>query len=246
MNRRFRVLCLLALLPACADSCGCGEQQVARKPAVAGAGSAGASGSGTSAQGGAGGDPYKHLRNELKPMPESDLKQQLEQAAKAIDGKSDLGAPIGGATLAKVLPDDIEDYEATGPARTGTSPAELGEATVASRQYKQGKALMTVKITDTSDSPQVRAELVPQLTAIGNAPTGEQRGAIDDGVVGITAHHAQVNASRAIALVGGRFLVEVMVDNTIKPDDAWTAVIELDADDLIDAAKAARKAEKPK
>jgi hypothetical protein len=179
-------------------------------------------------------------------MPESDLKRELEQAAKAIDGKSDLGAPISGATLAKALPDEIEDYEAAGPARSGAMPAELGEATVASRQYKQGKALMSLKITDTSDAPQVRAELVPQLTAIGNAPTGEQRGAIDDDVVGITAHHAKVNASRAVALVGGRFLVEVMVDNTVKPDDAWTAVTELDADDLLDAAEAARKAAKPK
>lgn len=237
MNRRFRLLCVLALLPACADSCGCGESKAAQKVA----GSAGVSG--TSAQGGAGGDPYKHLRNELKPMPESELKRELEQAAKAIDGKSDLGTPISGATLAKGLPDEIDDYEASGPARTGNMPAELGEASVASRQYKQGKALLSLKITDTADAPQVRAELIPQLTAIGNAPTGEQKGAIDDDVVGISAYHAKVNASRAVALIGGRFLVEVMVDDTIKPDDAWTAVSELDADDLLDAA---RKAAKPK
>jgi len=239
MKRRFRILCLLALLPACADSCGCGERKAAQK--LAAAGSAGVSG--TSAQGGAGADPYKHLRNELKPMPESELKREIERAAKAIDGKSDLGTPISGATLAKGLPDEIDDYEAAGPARTGTMPAELGEASVASRQYKQGKALLSLKITDTADAPQVRAELIPQLTAIGNAPTGEQKGAIDDGVVGITAYHAKVNASRAVALVGGRFLVEVMVDDTIKPDDAWTAVTELDPDDLIDAAQ---KAAKPK
>jgi hypothetical protein len=41
-------------------------------------------------------------------------------------------------------------------------------------------------------------------------------------------------------LIGGRFLVEVLVDNTIEPDDAWTAITELDPDDLIDAAKSAK------
>lgn len=245
MNRRTRILCLVALLPACADSCGCGEHKVtSSKAAVAGAGSAGASG--TSAEAGAGGDPYKHLRNELKPMPESDLRRELERAAKAIDGKSDLGAPIGVAKIAAALPDEIEDYEAVGPAHTGTTPVELGEATLATRQYKQGQALMNLKITDTADAPQLRAELVPQLTALGNAPTGEQKGAIDDDVAGISAYHAKVNASRALALIGGRFLVEVMIDNTIKPDDAWTAITELDPDDLLDAAQEARAKPKTK
>src|SRR5262245_35139266 len=100
MNRRTWTLCFLALLPACADSCGCGEQ-AAKNPVAVSAGGAGGA-AGTSAVGasitdgaqgaGTGPDPYKLMRNELKPMPESDLREDLEALAKKIDVKKDLGA----------------------------------------------------------------------------------------------------------------------------------------------------------
>lgn len=243
MNRRTWTLCFLALLPACADSCGCGEQAAKKPGGVSAGGAGGASGTSATAaaQGGdTGPDPYKLLRNELKPMPESDLRSDLEAVAKKIDVKKDLGAALDPAAMAKALPDTLDDYAAMGPARTGTTPGQLGEATVASRQYKQGKAILNLKVTDTAHAPQLRADFVPQLTSIGNLPTGEQTGALEDDIPGVRAYHASVNASRAIALIGGRFLVEALVDNTVKPDDAWTAITELDPDELLDAAEAAR------
>jgi hypothetical protein len=238
----------VALLPACADSCGCGDSAKPKKPVVSASNSGGASGTSGDGAGGpsSGPDPYKHLRNQLKPMPESDLKQELEAAAKKIDVTRDLGTPIEAKLFASALPDEIDDYTAIGAAATGVTPAQLGQATVATRRYKQGNAVMNVKITDTADAPQLRAEFAPQLTSVGNAPTGEQTGAIEDDIAGIRAYHAKVNASRALALISGRYLVEVVVDNAIKPDDAWLAVTELDPDDLEDAEEAARAREAAK
>lgn len=234
---------MVALLPACAESCGCGDAAKSKHvgPAKGSAGASGASAEGAGLSPGP--DPYKHMRNELKPMPEGDIKEDLEAAAKKIDVKSDLGTPIEAKLFAKALPDEIDDYRAMGATSTGVTPAQLGQATVATRRYKQGNAVMNVKITDTADAPQLRAEFVPQLTAIGNAPTGEQTGVIEDDVAGIRAYHAKVNASRALALISGRFLVEVVVDNAIKPDDAWLAVTELDPDDLDEAKDEARAKE---
>lgn len=244
MTRWTRTLCLVALLPACADSCGCSD--ATKKPAASAAHSGGASGTSADGAGGLspGPDPYKHLRNQLKPMAESELKQDLEAAAKKIDVTRDLGTPIDAKLFAKALPDEIDDYQAMGATSTGVTPSQLGQATVATRRYKQGAAVMNVKITDTADAPQLRAEFVPQLTSVGNAPTGEQTGAIEGDVAGIRAYHVKVKASRALALISGRFLVEVVVDNAIKPDDAWTAVTELDPDDLEDAEEAATKNQK--
>lgn len=243
MNRSARILCFIALLPACADSCGCGERAATPAAPKTPTPTAPANVSSSGPELAAGEERYtdeaEKLRGKLAPMPESEQRSALEAAAKAIDATEDLGDPVDAKVLAKALPSSVDDYEPAGPARTGTTPAELGTATVAARQYKDGKALINLKITDTADAPALRRGLAAQLTGIGNEPTGSQTGALEDDVPGIRAYHAASKASRASALIGGRFLVEVMVDNAIEEDDAWTAIEEIERDELERTAAAA-------
>jgi hypothetical protein len=216
---------------------------VEKKPVPSGAvavgGAAGTSAASPTAGMGEAPDPYKDRRNQLAPMPESELRGELETIAQTIDVQQDLGAALAPAVMAKALSDKLGDYSAVGPASTGTTPAELGEATVAARQYKQGNARLNLKITDTAHAPQVRADFVPQLTSVGNAPTGEQSGALEHGIAGVRAFHKEQNVSRAVALLGGRLFVEALVENAVKPDDAWRAITALDAGELTRQLKAA-------
>jgi hypothetical protein len=255
MNRRVRILWLVALLPACGDSCGCGERPVTG--GVAGGATAAstapsvATGDGAVGHGdGIGEERYsdeaQKLRRRLAPMADSDERRQLEAAAKAIDATSDLGDPVDGKLLAGALPKSVEDYQPLGQAQTGVTPAELGSATVAARAYKDGKAQLNLKITDTTDAPSLRRDLSVQLTSVGNAPTGSQTGALEDGMPGVRAYHAESKVSRASALIAGRFLVEALVDNAVEEDDAWTAIREVEQAGLASAAKASALEQKKK
>jgi hypothetical protein len=237
-----RILCLLVLLPACADSCSCGsghgaendDRQSGTGTRVAGAG-AGASAS--AAAGASGHEPplppeLLALRNSLEPIPDQADRAELEKAAREIDTASSLGEPLPGTRFASALPDRVGDYRAEGPAQAGVTPAEAGTATIAARRYRSGQSLMNVKITDTAASPTLRRELAEQLPMIGNAPTGHQRGRLEDGVPGLLAYHEKARASRAMALVSGRFLVEVMVEQASEQDAAWSAIEALDRKSL--------------
>lgn len=169
------------------------------------------------------------MRNTLVPNEDSDEREKLERAAAKIDGTSDLGDPWPAERFRRALPESVGDYRADGAALTGQTAAEGGTATTVARRYRSGKSFMNVKITDTADAPGVRRELAEQLAMTGNAPTGHQRGRIDGAVAGVLAYHENVGASRAMALLAGRFLVEVMVEHADEKDAAWSAIEALDA-----------------
>jgi hypothetical protein len=168
------------------------------------------------------------MRNQLAPNDDEAQRQTLEQAAAKIDGTTDLGEPIAAERFQRALPDRIGSYLADGAAQVGQTPAEAGTATTAARRYKTGASVMNVKITDTADAPGVRRELAEQLAMVGNAPTGHQRGRTKGAIAGVLAYHENVRASRAMALVSGRFLVEVMVEQADDEDAAWSAIEALD------------------
>lgn len=233
MSSRTLAIVLALLLPACADSCGCGATgSPEAKP------STGAKADGSGAQ--TTGQPrtpeeleqvaakLEAMRSKLVPMPESDERERLATAASKIDVTRDLGDPLKPERFVGALPEKVGDFRAEGAAQTGSTPAELGTATVAARRYRSGKSLMHVKITDTANSPGLRRELTEQLTMVGNEPSGDQKGKLENGIPGASAYHANARASRATALLAGRFFVEVMVEDTERPDVAWTAVLALD------------------
>jgi hypothetical protein len=236
MSRRTQILCLLALLPACGESCACGGggdlATVPARDAKAVAPAGAAPSADASQMLGTEPPPSAALlamRNTLVPNEDSDQRKKLENAAAKIDGTSDLGDPRPAESFRRALPDRVGHYIAEGAALTGTTIAEAGTATTAARRYRSGESLMNVKITDTADAPGVRRELAEQLAMTGNAPTGHQRGRIDGAITGVLAYHENVRASRAMALIGGRFLVEVMVEQADEEDVAWSAIEAIDA-----------------
>jgi len=246
MRSSLAIVALALALPACAESCGCGEQ-AARAPAqpVPARAAGGAAGAASEPQlpvdSEAAAAQTAAMRVQLSEMPETGEREALEKAASGIDGVRDLGEPIAGTKLTGALPSKIEGYAAEGPAQAGTTAAEAGTATVVSRRYRAGASTMNVKVTDTADAPGLRREIAEQLTLVGNAPSGHQRGQLAGSVPGVVAYHDEARASRAMALMAGRFLVEVMVDDTAKKDIAWSAVQALDGKALSDATPRSAK-----
>jgi hypothetical protein len=243
MSRALKAVALTLALSACGDSCGCGKVVPEAKPSASAAPQSNAAQSnaaqpdvvqpGVAGAGSPSAAPslppeLLAMRNQLVPNPDEEERAKLEAAAAKIDGVKDLGDPRPAARFESALPAQVGDYRADGPAVTGTSPAEAGTATVAARRYRDGESLMNVKITDTADAPSLRRELAQQLAMTGNAPTGGQRGRIAKGISGVLAYHEAARASRAVALVSGRFLVEVMVEQASDEEVAWSAVEALE------------------
>ena len=240
MRPRTRIALLALLLPACTDGWGCASDSVGSEPSGAAKVDERGAPAANTATGGpsVARDPevvsaqIKAMQSELTPMPDTPERKKLERAAGSIDGAKDLGDPIAAARFVGALPEKVGAYRADAAPQTGSTPAEVGTATVVSRRYRDGESVMHVKVTDTADAPGLRRELAEQLTLVGNAPSGHQRGQLERNIPGVVAYHEAARASRALALVSKRFLVEVMVEAAPSEDVAWSAIAALRAKEL--------------
>jgi len=238
MRLRILTTALALLLPGCLDSCDCGSHAGSSRETGSVADpqapnqAAGGHGRETDAQSLAANEKrlaqLEAMRVQLAPLPEGEEREKLARAASAIDGTADLGEPIQSERILSTLPERVGEYKADGSAKAGSTPAGAGTATVIARQYRSGASIMNVKVTDTADAPDLRRELSEQLVLVGNKPSGNQEGRVEDGVPGVVAYHADARANRAMALIGGRYLVEVMVHDAPSTDVAWGAVMAID------------------
>lgn len=174
-------------------------------------------------------------------MPESSKRRDIEQAMVGVDWSAVLGEPAASTSIASALPDKIRDFRAADEAKAGEAPADSGTLSFASRRYERGQKIMNLKITDTAQAPATRQAIEEQLLSIGNEPTGQQQGDVLKGSPGFRAFHASDRVSRAAALLGGRFLVEVLVDRTDDANDAWDAIATLDVAKVLSSSTRAAK-----
>ena len=99
---------------------------------------------------------------------------------------------------------------------------KLGEASipVATREYRDGRKALRVKITDTSQAASIRQQFTEQLLQVGNEVAGNQRGVVLGGAPAVQSFYPKRRTSRAVLLVGARYLIEIEVDDTAAADDA--------------------------
>lgn len=231
MRRSLLQLVLLSSLLGCGESCGCeGESaQLAAAPTPIAAPKAPAL---TRGDAGA-----KRVISEDKQLEDPELRAQIEAARAEVDWQADLGALIEPEKLGAALPDQLGSFKARAPSAVAQRTNGEADTQIAVREYDGGTRNARIKITDTANVPALRASLDERLLVVSGAGSGNQHGAVIAGAPGIEAFHEKARISRAVALLQGRYLVEIIVRET---DEAG------DARKLLEAIKPPASARKPK
>lgn len=176
---------------------------------------------------------------EFTPAPDSKLTRQLIAARDAIDKAKvfpKIGAP---AEIAAVLGDKLGEFHAVGAASATTREGSGTSVAIAARNYVAGKHGARVKIIDTALSPTARRAVSEHIAEIGNDAAGNQHGAFANGYPAVVADYGDDHASRASALIGDRYLVQVMVHEPTSPGQALQVI------ELLDWSKLAPKQGRP-
>lgn len=235
----------VTLLGGCVRSCGCGGSRPASgNPSEGEAGETAAAPSEAQPSAGASAEPSAgpgrtRDTQEFTPAPDSKLTRQLIAARDAIDkGKvfAKIGAP---AEIAAVLSDKLGEFHAMGAASATTREGSGTSVAIAARNYVAGKHGARVKIIDTALSPTARRAVSEHVAEIGNDAAGNQHGTFVRGYPAVVADFGDDHASRASALIGDRYLVQVMVREPTSPGQALQVI------ELLDWGKLAPKEGKP-
>jgi hypothetical protein len=216
----------LALLVSsgCTDSCSCGKKDGAEVTAPSTGAKAGAAGH--AAQGAApnpgqaGGATPPPNRPAWQPAPDSELTRRLRGAQKAIEQDQMFDKVNEPKALERTFADKLGRLSAEGPASSTLRTTDKNDLVVAARNYRGGETSVRVKITDTAQLPTARRVVSNRLTLIGNEAAGDERGSFVHGYPTVSGHFDAQKVSRATALIGGRYLVQIMVQGAEHPDDA--------------------------
>jgi hypothetical protein len=225
----------VTLLGGCVHSCGCGgnsqqasgdpsEQEESETPALppaaqpsAGAGAATSAGPGRTRD-----------SQQFTPAPDSKLTRQLIAARDEID-KGKVFPKVGtAADVAAVLSDKLGEFHAEGAVSATGREGSGTSIAVAARNYVAGKRGARVKIIDTARSPEARRAVSERIAEIGNDAAGNQHGTFIRGYPAVVADFGGDHASRATALIGDRYLVQVMVREPTGPGQALHVIELLD------------------
>jgi hypothetical protein len=213
---------VLAVLAGCADACGAKPAEPpAPKPAATTA---------TAADPAAVKTPPAPVppRPAWQPAPDSEMTRQLRAAQAAIEQDHAFDKLASEKQLRSALGNKIDEFAADGDASSsagGDGPAKLA---VAARNYKSGTSLARVRITDTGLLPTARRTVSGHLTLVGNEAAGHEVGAFVRGYPAVLGHYDTQHMSRATALIGERYLVQITVESAAQPDAAQHLLEALD------------------
>jgi hypothetical protein len=224
-----RVLAVLLLASGCTESCACGEgggDEPATKsgqPAAAGK-TAAAFGDGAG-----GGTPQIGQAANWQPAPDSELTRQLAAAKQALEATSEPETTLtDGKLIARPLADSLGSLKAESPISSTVREGNDAKLAISARNYKQGSKTVRVKITDTGMLPNARGVVSRRLTMVGNGAVGNERGVFVRGYPAVLAHFPDQKVSRASAVIGSRYLVQVMVRDAADAEDALRVIERLD------------------
>lgn len=226
------VLAMLVLSAACTDSCACGEGETASsgiEPAgnAPNAANAGAASVETPARPDAG--PAAVSRLSWTPAPDSELTRKLQAAKAALETDEVYPELAKQESLAKLLADELAGFTAIAKAATTVRAGDEAELAVAARNYRNGPKTMRIKVTDTAKLPGARRAVSGRLTMIGNEAVGNERGVFIRGNnPAVIAHYQQQRVSRASAMVGNRYLFQVLINNTDQAEEALRVLEQIE------------------
>ena len=221
----------LALIASsgCADSCSCRHEEDAASPESQALTAGQAAPAAAKPKGGqAGTAAPSPNRAAWVPAPDSELTQRLRAAQTSIERDQVFDKPADPASLERVLGDKLGALKADDKPASTTRSSDKTDLVVAARNYRGGTTNVRVKITDTAELPNARRVVSNRLTLIGNQAAGDERGSFVRGYPTVLGHFDEQKISRVSALVGGRYLVQVMVQGAEHPDDAVRYLGQLD------------------
>jgi hypothetical protein len=224
------VLVLFGLTAGCNDSCACGEggQDAPTTQAGPVAGRVAAPPVAVGNAGGAATAEAPSAQPSWQPAPDSELTRQLAAAKTALETEQVYEQLTVEKALGKPLGDKLGNLKADGELSTTVREGSQAKVAVAARNYTVGDKSVRVKITDTGLLPNARRVVSNRLTLVGNDAVGNERGVFVRGYPAVVAHYADQQLSRASALLGNRYLVQVMVRNATDPEDALRVIEQLD------------------
>lgn len=228
----------LIAFSGCADSCSCRpgaegaaapvlEQKTAAGSAAPTPASASGSAPGT-AQAGSAAPPPTTSGPAWVPAADSELTRRLRGAQKAIEQDQAFEKLATPQSLEHVLSDKLGALKADGKVTSTARSTDKNDLIVAARNYRSGETNVRVKITDTAGLPSARRVVSNRLTLIGNESAGDERGAFVRGYPSVLGHVDPQRISRGTALIGGRYLVQIMVQGAAHADDAQRFLEQLD------------------
>ena len=245
----FVLVLVLVLVAGCVRSCACDEKPAGQPgQPTPGAGAAATrpthTGAGAGAATPASGNPGRPAdRIVFTPAPDSRQTRALIAARDQIDKAKVYDKLSEPQTIAAVLGDKLGKLTADGAVSAAGREGSGTEIAIAARNYLAGKQRVRVKITDTALAPAARRAVSERLAELGNEAAGNQRGVFVRGYPAVSADFAQERSSRASALIGDRYLVQVVVDEAAQPDAALKVIEQLDWGKL--APKSVKPAAKP-
>lgn len=209
---------LLVLIGACANTCGGGRQGAAPSaPAIAPA---------APKPGATETSAINEPHPAWQPAADTELTRRLRAAQAEIETDRTFGELASTTKLGAVLPSKIGELSAEGAVASTEQRSGPAQFVAVARNYVLGAASARVKITDTAQMPSARHVLSSHLALIGNEAAGHEHGAFVREAPALLAHGDAY--SRAIALVGGRFLVQINVQGSADPNAAQSLLEKLD------------------
>jgi hypothetical protein len=210
---------MLLLIGACANTCGT-QAKTASPSAPASASPAQAAPGATAAS------AVSESRPTWHPAPDSEVTQRLRAAQTEIERDRKFDGPASAAELSAVLPAQIGDFAADGEVAATEQHDSAAPFVAVARNYINGPLSARVKITDTAQLPSARRTLSSHLALIGNEAAGGEHGAFARDAPALLSHGDSY--SRATALVGNRYLVQINTQGGTDPNAAQSLLEHLD------------------
>jgi hypothetical protein len=233
---RLAISIVLSLSWGCADSCSCGERGAPPERATGTAPERTATPAHTSdtprASQQSPAPQVSPSAPAWTPAPKSALRRKLEAAQKAIENGRVYPQLVSEKVLGSPLGTRLGKLQAQGEISSVVQSSTEVKFVSASRIYAAGEKTVNVKITDTGMLPAVRKSVASKLTMLGNEISGSGRGMLMRGQPAIIEHFDKEKVSRGTALVGDRYLLQILVRGADDPYEALQVLEQLDFSSL--------------
>jgi hypothetical protein len=159
------------------------------------------------------------------------VKDQTEMAKglAAMQALTSGGGPsVNWRQLQPFLPDKIGSFEASGELKGETQKMGTFQTSQVSRSYKEGDVRASVKISDSSAMPLLRAPFAMAAMVEEDSTSGFKKGKKIDGHSAIVEWKEKSKESDVTVLVADRFVVDIDVSKATSPEAGEALFKQLD------------------
>jgi hypothetical protein len=138
------------------------------------------------------------------------------------------GASVNWRQLQPFLPDELGGFAASSELKGETQKMGNFQTSQVSRSYKEGDVRASVKISDSSAMPLLRAPFAMAAMVEEDSTSGFKKGKKIDGHTAIVEWKEKSKQSEVTVLVADRFVVDIDVSKAASPEAAEALLKQLD------------------